>query len=171
LIDFQGLLKFFFFNTKLKAQGQEVKFHEIKIQFFHEIKFSIMRSNFNLFLRSNLSNKINQEVDTSIMRSKFKKIIIRNFDLMIDLLVPSTIMRLKFKINYRNLVSCTCGKFLALIISHLCIKSFDLMVVLAANKLIMRSKFPNNALFWILISWSFLRLTNQSWDRNSKKHY
>ena len=90
------------------AQGQEVEFHEIEIQFFHEFKFSIMRSNFNLFMRSNLS-KINQEVDTSIMRSKFKKRIIRNFNLMIDLLVTNTIMRSKFKINYSNLVSCICG--------------------------------------------------------------
>ncbi len=66
---------------------------------------------------------------------------------MINLLVTSTIMRSKFKINYLNLVSCTCGKFLALIISHLCIKAFDLTIALAANKSIMRSKFPNNALF------------------------
>jgi hypothetical protein len=90
-------------------QGREVEFHEIEIQFFHEIEFLIMRSNFNLFMRSKLSNKINQEADTSIMRSKFKKRIIRNFDLMIDLLVPSTIMRSKFKINYINFISCTCG--------------------------------------------------------------
>ncbi len=47
-----------------RAQGQEVEFHEIKIQFFHEIEFLIMRSNFNLFMRLNLSNKINQEVNT-----------------------------------------------------------------------------------------------------------
>ncbi len=40
------------------------------------------------------------------------------------------------------------------------------MIVLAANKLIMRSKFPNNALFLISISWSYLQLTNRSWDRN-----
>ncbi len=64
---------------------------------------------------------------------------------MINLLVASTIMRSKFKINYLNLVSCTCGWFLALIISHLCIKTFDLMIALAAKKLIMRLKFPNNA--------------------------
>jgi hypothetical protein len=66
---------------------------------------------------------------------------------MIILLVASTIMISKFKINYVNLVSCTCGKFLALIISHLCIKPFNLMLALAANTLIMRSKLPNNALF------------------------
>jgi hypothetical protein len=56
-----------------RGNDHEVEFHEIKIQLFQEIKFSIMRSNFNLFMRSNLSNKINQEVDTSIMRSKFQK--------------------------------------------------------------------------------------------------
>ncbi len=56
-------------------------------------------------------------------------------------------MRSKFKINYLNVVSCTCGQFLALIISHLCIKTFDLMIALAANKLIVRMKFANNALF------------------------
>jgi hypothetical protein len=60
---------------------------------------------------------------------------------MINLLVASTIMRSKFKINCLNLVSCTCGWFLALIISHLCIKTFDLMIA--------------------------LRLTNRSWDQNS----
>jgi hypothetical protein len=81
------------------------------------------------------------------MRLKLKKALLGNFDLMIDLLVTSTIMRSKFKINYLNLVSCTCGSFLALIISHLCIRTFDLMIVLVAKKLIMRLKFPNNALF------------------------
>jgi hypothetical protein len=55
------------------TQGQEVKFHEIEIQLFRAIEFLIMRSKFNLFMRSNLPNKINQEVDTSIMRSKLKK--------------------------------------------------------------------------------------------------
>ncbi len=69
------------------------------------------------------------------------KSIISNFNLMINLLVASTIMRSKFKINCLNLVSCTCGWFLALIISHLCIKTFDLMIA--------------------------LRLTNRSWDQNS----
>ena len=59
---------------------------------------------------------------------------------MIDLLVASTIMRLKFKINYSNLVSCTCGKFLALIISHLCIQFFDHMMDLLVARTIMRSK-------------------------------
>ncbi len=53
---------------------------------------------------------------------------------MIDLLVASTIMRSKFKINYSNLVSCTCDKFLALIISHLCFKTFDLMIIFVTNK-------------------------------------
>ncbi len=72
---------------------------------------------------------------------EIQKSIISNFNLMIDLLVESTIMRSKFKINYSNLVSCTCGKFLALIISHLCLKTFDLMIVFVTNKLIMRSKF------------------------------
>jgi hypothetical protein len=28
-----------------------------------------------------------------------------------------------------------------------------------------------NCLFRVLISWSFLWLTNRSWDLNSKKHY
>ncbi len=65
---------------------------------------------------------------------------------MIVLLVASAIMRSKFKINYFNLVSRTCGKFLALIISHLCIKTFNLMIALGANKSIMRLKLPNNAL-------------------------
>ncbi len=60
------------------------------------------------------------------------KKLISNFDLMIDLLFASTIMRSKFKINYSNLVSCTCGKFLALIISHLCIKTFNLMIALVS---------------------------------------
>ena len=47
-----------------------------------------------------------------------------------------------------KLVSCTCGSFLALIISYLCIKTFDLMIVLAANESTMRSKLPTNALSW-----------------------
>jgi hypothetical protein len=97
---------------------------------------------------------------------EIQKSIIRNFNLMTNLFVASTIMRSKFKIKYLNLVSCTCGKFLTLIISHLCIRTFNLMITLAANKLIMRSKFPNNALFWISISWSYLQLTNGPWDQN-----
>jgi hypothetical protein len=134
-------------------------FHEIEIQ----IKALLLIRQFRSHDRF-VSCKYDHEVE-------IQKSIIRNFDLMIDLLVPSTIMRLKFKINYINLVSCTCGYFLALIISHLCLKTFDLMIILVTNKSIMRSKLPNNALFWILISWSYLQLTNRSWDRNSKQHY
>ncbi len=110
-----------------------------------------MRSKFNLFMRLNLFINIWQfwsggwHFDHEI---KIQKSIISNFDLMIDLLVTSMIMRSNFKINYLNLVSCTYGLFLALIISHLCIRTFDLMIVLAANKSIMRSKLPNSALFW-----------------------
>jgi hypothetical protein len=104
---------------------------------FHEIKIAF------LGFRSHdqfVSYKYDHEVE-------IQKSIISNFDLMIDLLVSSTIMRSKFKINYLNLVSCTCGSFLALIISQLCIRTFDLMIVLATNKSIMRLKLPNNALF------------------------
>ncbi len=54
------------------TQGQEVEFHEIKIQLFQEFEFLIMRSKFNLFMRSNLSNNIDQEVEFLIMRSKPK---------------------------------------------------------------------------------------------------
>ncbi len=112
---------------------------------FHEIK--IQKSIIRQFWSHDwfVSYKCDHEI-------KIQKSIIRNLDLMIDLLVASTIMRSKFNINYLNLVSCTCGKFLALIISHLCIKTFDLIIALAAKKLIMRSKFLNNA-FWVLISW------------------
>ena len=52
-----------------------------------------MRSKLCLFMRSNLSNNIDQEVDTLSLDQNSKSIII-NFDLMIDLLVASTIMRL-----------------------------------------------------------------------------
>ncbi len=84
--------------------------------FFHEIEF--MRSNFlAVFMRSKFKNSIirqsrshdrfvSYKYDHEI---KIQKSIISNFDLMIDLLVASTIMRSKFKINYSNLVSCTCG--------------------------------------------------------------
>jgi hypothetical protein len=41
----------------MKGNDCEIEFHEIKIQFF---------------MRSNLSNNIDQEVDTLIMRSKPK---------------------------------------------------------------------------------------------------
>ncbi len=54
------------------TQGQEVEFHEIKIQLFQEFEFSIMRSKFNLFMRSNVSNNIDQEVEFLIMRWKPK---------------------------------------------------------------------------------------------------
>ena len=56
-------------KENLMTQGQEVEFNEYKIQLFQEIKFSIMRSKLCLFMRLNLSNNIDQEVDTLIMRS------------------------------------------------------------------------------------------------------
>jgi hypothetical protein len=129
---------------------------------FHEVK--IPNNWFNLliaafFTRSKLSNNaflgfdlmIVLVTNKSIMRSKFKKALLA---VLISWKTPRfKIQNSKFKINYLNLVSCTCGKFLTLIISHLCIGTFDLMIALAANKSIMRSKFPNNALFWVLISW------------------
>ncbi len=107
---------------------------------FHEIK--IQKSIIRQFWSHDqfVSYKCDHEIE-------IQKSIIRNFDLMIVLLVASTIMRSKFKINYLNLVSCTCGQIFSLIISHLCIKTFDFMIVLAANKLIMGLKFPNNAFF------------------------
>ncbi len=165
------------------TQGQEVKFHEIKIQLFQEIELSIMRLKFLIIDSISWSRQFLWGQNCLIMLFRVlisrsflwltnwswdqnSKSIISNFNLMIDLLVASTIMRSKFKINYSNLVSCTCGKFLALIISYLCIKTLDLMIALAANKSIKRSKFPNNALFWISFSWLYLQLTNQSWDRN-----
>ncbi len=52
------------------GNDHEVKFHEIEIQLFHEIEFFIMRLKFYLFMRSNLFNNNDQEVDTLIMRSK-----------------------------------------------------------------------------------------------------
>ncbi len=109
----------------------------------HEIEF------FLFFMRSKFLIMIRSPDHPIFMRSKFKKSsvrqfrshdqfvtyrydhevkiqksIIRIFNLMIDLLVTSMIMRSKFKINYLNLVSCTSGSFLALIISHLCIENF-----------------------------------------------
>ena len=51
---------------------------------FHEVEFMrsnffsfFMRSNLCLFMRSNLSNNIDQEVDTSIMRSKPKQALLK----------------------------------------------------------------------------------------------
>jgi hypothetical protein len=75
------------------GNDHEVEFHEIKIQLFQKVEFLIMRSKFNLFMRSNLSNNIDQEVDTLIMRSKFPNNAFFNFDLMINLLAASVIMK------------------------------------------------------------------------------
>jgi hypothetical protein len=44
------------------AQGQEVEFHEIKIQLFQEVEFSIMRSK---FLIMNFC-KIDQEIELAL---------------------------------------------------------------------------------------------------------
>ena len=64
------------FNLNLDMQhwgnDHEVEFHEIKIAIFHEIKITIMRSKLCLFMRLNLSNNINQEVNTLIMRLKLE---------------------------------------------------------------------------------------------------
>jgi hypothetical protein len=43
------------FSWLLQSGGQEVEFHEIKIQLFHEIKIAIMRAKFYLFMRSKLT--------------------------------------------------------------------------------------------------------------------
>ncbi len=140
------------------TQGQEVKFHEIEIQLFQEIELSIMRSKFLIIDSISWSQRFSWGRNCLIVLFRVSiswsflwltnwswdrnsKSIISNFDLMIHLLVASTIMRSKLKINYSNLVSWTCCKFLALIISHLCIKHS--------------------------ISWLHLRLTNWSWDWNS----
>ena len=103
---------------------------------------NFMRSKFNFFMRSNfwswgqnsicswgqicslIFHSFDQEVEFSIMRSKFKKALL-GILISWSMLVTSMIMRLKFKKNYLNLVSCTCGFFFALILSHLCIKTFD----------------------------------------------
>ncbi len=60
-----------------KGTDHEVEFHEIKIELFHEIEIIIMRSKLYLFMRSNLSNNIDQEVDTSIMRLKPKQALLQ----------------------------------------------------------------------------------------------
>jgi hypothetical protein len=83
----------------INSNDHEVKFHEIEIAIFHEIEITIMRSKLCFFMRSNLSNNFDQEVDTLIMRSNPKQALLGNFDLMIDLLVASTIMRLNVFIH------------------------------------------------------------------------
>ena len=45
------------------TQGQEVKFHEIEIQLFHEVKFLIMRSKLTFFMRLNFFCKIDQAIE------------------------------------------------------------------------------------------------------------
>ncbi len=45
-----------------RAQGQEVEFHEIEIQLFQEVEFSIMRSK---FLIMNFC-KIDQEIELAL---------------------------------------------------------------------------------------------------------
>ena len=43
---------------KSHFQGQEVEFHEIEIQLFHEVEFSIMRSKLTFFMRSDFFEKL-----------------------------------------------------------------------------------------------------------------
>jgi hypothetical protein len=62
---------------QIKGTDHEIKFHEIKIQLFYEMEIMIMRSKLYLFMRSNLSNNIDQEVDTWIMRSKPKQALLQ----------------------------------------------------------------------------------------------
>jgi hypothetical protein len=56
-----------------------------------------MRLKFNFFMRSNLFNNIDQEVNTLIMQLKPKKALLATFNLMSNLLAGSAIMRSKFK--------------------------------------------------------------------------
>jgi hypothetical protein len=58
------------------GNDHEVEFHEIEIQLFQEVEFLIMRSKFNLFMRSNLSNNIDRG------RSFFQKPFFRKFVLV-----------------------------------------------------------------------------------------
>jgi len=99
-LESKTLYKLVLANVLQKGNDHEVKFHEIKIQLFHEIEFLIMRSKFNLFMRSNLFINIwqfwsgGQIFDHEI---EIQKSIIRNFDLMIILAANKLIMRSKFK--------------------------------------------------------------------------
>ena len=117
-----------------RLRVRRMNFMRLKFNFswdqIHEIKF------FGTFHEVKIPNNwLDLLIVAFFMRSKFKKSIIRqfwphdwfvscklvqswdqnsksiisNFNLMIDLLVASMIMRSKFKINYLNLVSCTCG--------------------------------------------------------------
>ena len=45
---------FLIFSFTNMGNDHEVEFHEIEIQLFQKVEFSIMRSKFNLFMRSNL---------------------------------------------------------------------------------------------------------------------
>ena len=80
-------------NIQFVSGGQEVEFHEIKIQLFQEVDKSIMRSKFLIMIRSP-DRGIFHEIEIQ------NKALLGNFDLMIDLLVTSTIMRSKFKKHY-----------------------------------------------------------------------
>ncbi len=64
-------LKQVFLQCKfLVSGGQVVEFHEIEV--------TIMRLKFDFFMRSNLFNNIDPEVDSLIMRSKPKKALLAN---------------------------------------------------------------------------------------------
>ncbi len=81
-----------------KGNDYEVKFQEIEICIFHEIKITIMRLQFSFFMRLNLSiicYNFDQDVNTSIMRSTLKKALLANFDLMIAIVTNKSIMKLK----------------------------------------------------------------------------
>jgi hypothetical protein len=135
------------------GNDQEVEFHEIKIQLFQEVNTSIMRSKFLIMLYFEFQSHnwfVSHKNDHEI---KIQKTLLGIWphDHFVSCKYDHDI---KIQNKLFKSSSCTCGKFLALIISHLCIKPFNLMLALAANTLIMRSKLPNNALFWVLISWS-----------------
>ncbi len=84
-------------NVVLKTQGQEVEFHEIKIQLFQEVDTSIMRSKFLIMIRSP-DHSIFHEIEIAFLgfwshdrfvsykynhEVKIQKSIISNFDLKI----------------------------------------------------------------------------------------
>ncbi len=45
------------------TQGQEVEFHEIEIQLFHEVEFSIMEVEIDIFHEIKFFCKIDQEIE------------------------------------------------------------------------------------------------------------
>jgi hypothetical protein len=159
----------------------EVKFHEIEIQLFQEIKLLIMSLKFLIIDSISWSWHFSWDQNCLIMLFRIliswsflwltidheikiqNKALLGNFDLMINFLAASTIMRSKVLMHRWLIIRAKNEPQVQLTKFTLFILNFNLMIVLGTNKLIMRSKF----LIILFLNFDLMIKVSTSWSKLS----